>query len=86
MYKYVCYIQVTVTPQFAGKVWGIYDKKRGRELLYNNRAHQPANIAVLKSWAAGGAEWNWSPGSENMLLVFYVYIYIYIYVYVYKYE
>jgi len=56
------YLKVTVTPQYAGKVWGIYDKKRKQELLYHNRAHQPANIGALKSWAAGGAEWNWSPG------------------------
>jgi hypothetical protein len=55
-------LKVTVTPQFAGKVWGIFDKKRQEEWLFANRAHQPANIGALKSWAAGGAEWNWSPG------------------------
>jgi len=55
-------LKVTITPQYSGKVWGIYDKKREKELLYANRAHQPANIGALKSWAAGGAEWNWSPG------------------------
>lgn len=33
-------MQVTITPQYAGKVWGIYDKARERELLYANRAHQ----------------------------------------------
>lgn len=55
-------LKVTVTPQYAGKVWGIWDKKRQRELLFANRAHQPANIGALKAWAAGGAEWNWSPG------------------------
>lgn len=55
-------IKVTVTPQYAGKVWGIYDKKREKDWLFANRAHQPANIGALKSWAAGGAEWNWSPG------------------------
>ena len=53
---------VTVTPQWAGKVWSIYDKHRKKDILYNNRAHQPANIGALKAWAAGGAEWNWSPG------------------------
>ena len=55
-------LKVTITPQYAGKVWGIYDKKREQELLFANRAHQPANIGALKAWAAGGAEWNWSPG------------------------
>jgi len=55
-------MKVTVTPQYAGKIWGMYDTKRQRELLFANRAHQPANIGALKSWAAGGSEWNWSPG------------------------
>lgn len=55
-------MRVTVTPQYAGKIWGMYDTKRQRELLYANHAHQPANIGALKSWAAGGSEWNWSPG------------------------
>jgi hypothetical protein len=52
-------LKVTITPQFAGKVWAIYDKSRERDILFNNRAHQPANIAALKAWASGGAEWNW---------------------------
>mmetsp|Transcript_18921 Transcript_18921/g.19656 ORF Transcript_18921/g.19656 Transcript_18921/m.19656 type:complete len:730 (-) Transcript_18921:148-2337(-) len=55
-------LRVTISPQFAGKVWTIYDKVRERDILFNNRAHQPANIAALKSWASGGCEWNWSPG------------------------
>lgn len=55
-------LTVTITPQYGGKVWSLFDKKREKDLLYNNRAHQPANIGALKSWAAGGAEWNWSPG------------------------
>eukprot|EP00595_Chromulina_sp_UTEXLB2642_P002837 CAMPEP_0196761940 /NCGR_PEP_ID=MMETSP1095-20130614/1254_1 /TAXON_ID=96789 ORGANISM="Chromulina nebulosa, Strain UTEXLB2642" /NCGR_SAMPLE_ID=MMETSP1095 /ASSEMBLY_ACC=CAM_ASM_000446 /LENGTH=720 /DNA_ID=CAMNT_0042112063 /DNA_START=58 /DNA_END=2220 /DNA_ORIENTATION=- len=55
-------IKVTITPQYDGKVWTIYDKIRKRDILYNNKAHQPANIGALKSWASGGAEWNWSPG------------------------
>lgn len=55
-------LKVTITPQYGGKVWALFDKERQADLLYNNRAHQPANIGALKSWAAGGAEWNWSPG------------------------
>lgn len=55
-------LKVTITPQYDGKVWAIYDKVRGKDILYNNKAHQPANIAALKAWSAGGSEWNWSPG------------------------
>jgi hypothetical protein len=50
-------LKVTITPQYDGKVWAIYDKKRNKDILYNNRAHQPANIGALKAWSAGGAEW-----------------------------
>lgn len=53
---------VYITPQYDGKIWSVYDKKREKELMYRPRAHQPANIAGLKAWAAGGCEWNWSPG------------------------
>lgn len=55
-------LKVYITPQYDGKVWGIFDKNREKNWLFHNRAHQPANIGALKSWAAGGAEWNWSPG------------------------
>lgn len=33
-----------------------------RDWTFANPAHQPANIGVLKSWSAGGIEFNWSPG------------------------
>lgn len=55
-------LKVTISPDLGGKVWAIYDKKREKDWLYNNKAHQPANIGALKSWVAGGSEWNWSPG------------------------
>ena len=31
-------------------------------MLFNNPAHQPANIGLRKAWTSGGCEWNWSPG------------------------
>jgi hypothetical protein len=42
--------------------WSVFDKARNRDWTFANPAHQPANIAVLKSWSSGGIEWNWSPG------------------------
>jgi len=56
------HLKVTITPSVSGKVWSIYDKIREKDILYNNPAHQPANIGSLKAWGAGGSEWNWSPG------------------------
>lgn len=55
-------LKANISPHIAGKVWNLFDKKNNREMFFNNPAHQPANIGALKAWAAGGLEWNWSPG------------------------
>jgi hypothetical protein len=55
-------LKLLLTPQYAGKIWRVLDKRNGKDLFFNNPAHQPANIGTLKAWAAGGIEWNWSPG------------------------
>lgn len=56
------YLKVTITPQYGGKIQSMYDKKLQKEMLYNNKVHQPANIGTLHAWVAGGIEFNWSPG------------------------
>ena len=55
-------MRVSVTPQFGGKVWSMFDKSARREFFYKNEAHQPANIGARGAWTAGGLEFNWSPG------------------------
>lgn len=54
------HLRVTITPQYGGKISSVFDKKRNREMLYNNKAHQPANIGVLKAWTAGGNKFNFN--------------------------
>ena len=56
------YLRAAITPQWGGKIWSLYDKKKKRQLFFNNPAHQPNNIGYRKAWASGGCEWNWSPG------------------------
>ena len=56
------YLRAAITPQWGSKIWSLYDKKRKRQLIYNNPAHQPSNIGYRKAWTSGGAEWNWAPG------------------------
>ena len=43
-------LRATITPQFGGRVWSLFDKKHEREIFLNNPAHQPANIAHRKYW------------------------------------
>lgn len=56
------FLVAKITPQYGGKIWSLYDKRNGREMVYNSPAHQPANIGYRDAWVAGGIEWNWGPG------------------------
>eukprot|EP00118_Oscarella_pearsei_P028993 m.3432 g.3432 ORF g.3432 m.3432 type:complete len:722 (+) comp9377_c0_seq1:1030-3195(+) len=56
------YVIANIVPQWGGKVWSLYHKKFGKNILFANPAHQPANIGLRKAWTSGGCEWNWSPG------------------------
>ena len=55
-------LRAAITPQWGGKVWSLFNKKYKRHMVFNNPAHQPANIGYRKAWSSGGAEWNWGPG------------------------
>ena len=43
---------------YGGRLWSLYDKAAGRELLYRNDCLQIANLALLNAWFSGGVEWN----------------------------
>ena len=45
-------------PELGGRLWSLYHKGYGKELLYKNEVVQPANLALRNAWVAGGVEWN----------------------------
>jgi hypothetical protein len=51
-------LRATVLPTLGGRVWSLYDKARGRELLFRNRMLYYANFGLTDAWFAGGIEWN----------------------------
>lgn len=51
-------LRLSITPQWGGRIWSVYDKARKRDWTFANPAHQPANIAILKAWTSGGIEFN----------------------------
>jgi hypothetical protein len=55
-------LRLTIMPQWNARIWSVYDKTLKRNWVFDNPAHQPANVAVLKAWTSGGIEFNWSPG------------------------
>ncbi|MDI2036727.1 DUF5107 domain-containing protein [Paenarthrobacter nitroguajacolicus] len=51
-------LKVTVLPSLGGRVWELFHKVTGKQLLHTHNAPQLANIALRKAWFAGGLEWN----------------------------
>ena len=52
------FIKAVFLPQLGGRLWSLYDKKAGRELLHRNPVFQPCNLALRNAWFSGGVEWN----------------------------
>ena len=45
-------------PGVGGRLWSLFDKRAGRELLYENHVLQFARLAIRNAWCSGGIEWN----------------------------
>lgn len=52
------YLKALFLPTLGGRLWSLYDKVAGRELLYRNPVVRPCNLAVRNAWLAGGIEFN----------------------------
>ena len=51
-------LRATFLLEFGGRLWSLYHKPSGRELLSVNPVFQPANLALRNAWFSGGVEWN----------------------------
>lgn len=52
------YLKAVFLPEYGGRLWELWDKKTGKNLLYTNDILQFANLAVRNAWFSGGVEWN----------------------------
>lgn len=52
------HLRAVFLPQLGGRLWSLYDKRAGRELLHRNPVFQPCNLALRNAWFSGGVEWN----------------------------
>lgn len=51
-------LRAVVLPTLGGRLWELFDKASGKQLLHTHGTLQFANIALRKAWFAGGLEWN----------------------------
>ncbi len=50
------YLKVTCIPEFGGRIFSVYDKLRGHEMLYRNDVIKPAPYNPRNSWPQSGLE------------------------------
>ncbi len=51
-------LRATFLPELGGRLWSLFHKPTGREMLEVNPVFQPANLAIRNAWFSGGVEWN----------------------------
>jgi len=56
------FLRVTVLPELGGKLYAIYDKTAGRDVLYTNHVIKYAMVGIRGAWTSGGIEWNFPDG------------------------
>lgn len=52
------YLKALFLPELGGRLWSLFDKVAGKQLLYENPVVRPCNLAVRNAWLAGGIEFN----------------------------
>lgn len=52
------YVEVFVTPEVGGKVWGAIERSTGEEFIYRNEVMKFRNISMRGPWTSGGIEFN----------------------------
>lgn len=51
-------LRAVFLPELGGRLWELFDKKRGKQLLHSPGSIQFANLGLRNAWFAGGIEWN----------------------------
>ena len=51
-------LRAQFVPALGGRLWSLFDKKAGKNLVIDNPVFRPRNLALRNAWFSGGVEWN----------------------------
>lgn len=51
-------LRAVFLPEWGGRLWELFDKRTGKNLLHSPDTIQVANLGLRNAWFAGGIEWN----------------------------
>lgn len=52
------YLKAVFLADYGGRLWQLWDKSTGENLLYTNDVLRFSNLAIRNAWFSGGVEWN----------------------------
>nr|MDD6335421.1 DUF5107 domain-containing protein [bacterium] len=52
------HLKATFTPHLGGRMWSLFDKDKGENLITDNPVFRPGNLAGRDAWFCGGVEYN----------------------------
>lgn len=52
------WMKAVFLPGFGGRLWKLFDKVAGRDVVYENDVLRASNLALRNAWFSGGVEWN----------------------------
>lgn len=52
------YLRAEFLPEYGGRLYSLFDKENGVDLVMRNPVIQPGNLAIRNAWLSGGIEWN----------------------------
>jgi len=56
------YVRIEVLPAIGGRLFALYDRVTGQDILYRQVSIKPARIGMRGAWISGGIEWNFPDG------------------------
>ena len=60
-------LKAVFLPEYGARLYSLFDKRRGREILYKNEMLQFGNLSQRNAWFSGGIEFNFGHSGHSAL-------------------